>query len=385
MTAQDFKKNEEGKAYPLYVKVLSILGSVLLFIFSIQLISSSIRSFGYSTAEYMESATSNPFVGLFIGLLTTALLQSSSTTTTITVAAVASGSISISGAIPIILGANIGTTITSTIVSMGYITRKGEFKKAVSAGTIHDIFNIIMVVIIFPLEIKYHLLQNTSHYLSQAINLEGMGIPRISFSGFFGVINDWLIGHTNGLLMLLCAAILLFVCIKFISSLLYNILIGKTKQQFETTVFSNTIRSFGWGLFLTSIVQSSSMTTSLIVPLVATSKVKLRRAFQFILGANIGTTLTALLAATFQSEAAIQLAMVHLLFNLIGVVVFLIVPRLEKLPIYLAEKLAETTLNIRIIGFSYILLTFFLVPFTLIYLSQEGKPKDNSGEVIIED
>lgn len=333
---------------------------------------SAIDSFGYPFAKYAINATSNPFIGLFIGLLSTALLQSSSTSTTIAVAAVASGSITLEGAIPIILGANVGTTLTSTIVSMGYITKATEFRKAVAAATVHDFFNILMVAILFPLELKYHLLAKGSTLASGWIGLEHLSSQglRYSFTSFFQTISHWLLTHTGSIFALLLSILLLFICLKSISKLLYNLLIGRAKKQFETTVFSNTARSFGWGLLITSAVQSSSLTTSLIVPLVATGKVNLKRAFQFVLGANIGTTITALLAALFQSEAALSLALVHLLFNLVGVILFLLVPYISNLPVYLANQMGFFTLRLRMVGFAYILIAFFLVPFTLIYFSQ---------------
>ncbi|MBK8291849.1 MAG: Na/Pi symporter [Flammeovirgaceae bacterium] len=84
----------------------------------------SLQHLGKDAADIILLATSNPFTGLFIGLLVTALMQSSSATTAMTVALIASGSISLHGAVPIIMGANVGTTITSTIVSLGFITKK---------------------------------------------------------------------------------------------------------------------------------------------------------------------------------------------------------------------------------------------------------------------
>ena len=94
-----------------------------------------------------------PFISLFIGLLTTALIQSSSTVTSIAVAMVASGTISLDSGIFVIMGANIGTTLTSDIISLSYITNKSKFRLAISAGVVHDFFNILTVIIIFPLEV----------------------------------------------------------------------------------------------------------------------------------------------------------------------------------------------------------------------------------------
>lgn len=324
-------------------------------------------------------AIENPFIGLFIGLLSTALLQSSSTVTSILVAAVAARGINLADAIPIVMGANIGTTLTSTIVSMGYITKKKEFIRAVSAGTVHDFFNILMVILLFPLEMKYHFLESGSLYISSIIGFDQASV-KTGYNPllFFAPINSWIVNKTGGVIGLILSVILLFTCLKFISKLLYNTLIGKTKKKFETTVFSNTFKSFGWGLLITSAAQSSSLTTSLIVPLVATGKVKLKRAFQFIMGANLGTTITALLAATFQSEAAISIALVHLLFNALGVTLFLLIPFLAKIPVFLAKKMGVFTLRVRIIGFAYILIMFFLLPFTLIYASRGVGESDTS-------
>ena len=120
------------------------LGSILLFMLSIQLMGTAFKAWGTGTAQSILEVTSNPFIGLFIGLLVTAILQSSSTTTSLAVAAVASGSVSLQHAVPIVMGANVGTTITSTIVSLGYITKTNEFRKAISAGTSHDFFNVIV-------------------------------------------------------------------------------------------------------------------------------------------------------------------------------------------------------------------------------------------------
>ena len=387
MTINEIIEDRDKNQYPAYINVMMVLGSVFLFLFSITLMIRSISSFEFSLSEYVVNATSNPFIGLFIGLLATALLQSSSTTTTIIVAAVASNTLSLEAAIPIVLGANIGTTLTSTIISMGYITKTKEFRKAVAAGTIHDLFNIILVLLFFPFEMKYHFLERCSKYIANQFSIKNSSYfgEGYNLSAFFNSINDWLIVHAGNIFTLGLAIVLLFTCIKFISKLLYDLLVGKKKEQFETTVFSTTMRSFSWGLFITSAAQSSSLTTSLIVPLVATGKVKLVRAFQFIMGANIGTTITALFAALFQSQAAIEIALVHLIFNATGVLLFILVPYLSQGIIYLAEKMGEYTLRLRIVGFAYILFTFFLRPFTLIYVSRGFDHNSDASEISAED
>lgn len=357
-----------------------IVLSITLFLFSIDLIGFSIGSMAGGVASSILGVTSNPFIGLFIGLLSTAILQSSSTTTSITVAAVAAGVISLQSAIPIVLGANIGTTITSTIVSMGYISKSGEFRKAVAAGSLHDFFNILMVLLLFPLEVNYRILEQCSQYITSIFKFSAPAAvtsTKVQFVSLFDNLGDWLIGIIGAFPVLLAGIALLFICIKLISKWLYQILIGKTRNQFQNVVFKTKYRAFSWGLVVTAIAQSSSLTTSLIVPLVATGKVKIKKAFQFILGANIGTTITALLAASFQSEAAINLAIAHLLFNLFGVILFLLVPLVSQVPVFLAKKLGELTLSVRVAGFAYILIAFFAIPFTLIYVSS-GFEKDTT-------
>ncbi|WP_421763302.1 Na/Pi symporter [Ekhidna sp.] len=364
-------------------RTVVIVCSILIFLLSIELMGISIGEMTGGMIESISAVTANPFIGLFIGLLSTALLQSSSTTTSIAVATVASGALSLQNAIPIILGANIGTTITSTIISMSYISKKKEFKRAVAAGTSHDFFNILTVLLLFPLEVKYHFLEKLSAYISSSIYIaKETGIESSSFGlSLFETSTTWLVSTIGPILTLLIGILLLFACIKFISKWLYKILIGKTKDRFENVVFKNKYRAFGWGLIITSLAQSSSLTTSLIVPLVATGKVKVKKAFQFILGANIGTTITALLAAIFQSEAAISLAIVHLLFNLIGVIIFFLIPYVSQIPVLIAKRLGRITMKVRLVGFAYILFAFFLLPFTLIYFSNNSEKSKDPVEI----
>jgi len=368
----------------LYLNLLVLPLSLLAFLFAIHAMGESFGVLGENTAASIIAITSNPFIGLFIGLLATAILQSSSTTTSMVVAAVASGSLDLANAIPIVMGANIGTTLTSTIVSLSYITKTNEFRKAITAGTSHDIFNILAVLIIFPLELRYQFLSNLSRVLGGLLK----GPTNTSFNVFNGELDlfspvsmalmDWF----GPILTLILSFVLLLLIVKYISSLLYNKLIGNAKKNFNDLVFKNKFKSFGWGFLLTSVVQSSSLTTSLIVPLVATGKVSSSRAFQFILGANLGTTITALLAALFRSEAAISLAIAHFLFNFIGVAIFLLIPTLQQLPTFLAERLGVFMMKFRIIGFAYVLLTFFALPFSLIYVTDRTTEPPQTSQAI---
>jgi len=347
--------------------------AVFLFLLAIDLVGESFTMLGQEMARSILLATSNPFIGLFIGLLATALIQSSSTVTSMTVAVVASGYLTLENAIPVVMGANVGTTLTSTLVSLGFITKRNQFRKAISAGTIHDFFNIITVLIVFPLEYYYGTLSYLAQQLTGVVHDSGFGIDLFHSSYGIGIsrISRALVAVLpQNFITLVLALVLLFVSIKLLSTIIYKRLIGSSRDRLKKFIFDNPYKSFGWGFLVTGGVQSSSVTTSLIVPLVASGKVLLSNAFPFIMGANIGTTITALIAAFNKSDAAISLAFVHVLFNLIGVLVFLPFPALRKIPVILATKFGALTLDSRIIGFSYILFTFFLMPFALIYFNK---------------
>lgn len=355
-------------------KVVSAILILFVFLFSIDLMVISLDHLGKETIESLVSVTANPFVSLFIGLLVTAIVQSSSTTTSVIVAMVASGSMDISNAIPMVMGANIGTTITSDLVSLSFIPRKLEFKRAITVATAHDFFNIITTAILFPLQYFCNFLGGLSEMVSGLlIDFEGdENAPGFFFTLFKNMpVSDWVFHLTgNRAVSLVLSVVLLFASIKLMSNIIYTLLIGDSKQRLGKYVFNNPLKSFSWGMFITAAMQSSSVTTSILVPVVAKRKTKAQYAFPFILGANIGTTITALLAAVFKNEAAITIAIAHFLFNLIGVLIFLPFSKIRNIPIVIAQNLGAVTLKYRIAGFIYIIVMFFLIPFALIWLSK---------------
>ena len=136
---------------------------IFLFLLAIDLMIYALSSIGLGAAQELIKVAEIPFISLFIGLLTTALIQSSSTVTSIAVAMVASVKISLNMGIFVIMGANIGTTLTSDIISLSYITSKSKFRLALSAGVVHDFFNIFATIIIFPLEYYYKILSRIGY------------------------------------------------------------------------------------------------------------------------------------------------------------------------------------------------------------------------------
>ena len=334
----------------------------------------SFNVLGRGIAESILVATSNPFIGLFIGLLITAIIQSSSTSTSMIVAIVASGSITIPDAVPMIMGANIGTTLTSTIVALGYITNKNEFRRALAAGTVHDFFNILTTLILFPLEYYYGFISALSQQIASLIidpsTNVGDGIVGFKLFNAIPITHIIVDSINNGVISIVLSFTLLIISIKVLSNKISKILIAEPKDNLKNLIFNNPLKSFGFGAGLTALVQSSSITTSLVIPFVATKRIELRNAMPFILGANIGTTITAFIAVLFKSNAAMSIAMTHLLFNVIGVLIFLPFPVMRNMIIGLASKFGALTFKHRLIGFTYIILTFFTIPFALIFFNK---------------
>src|SRR5688572_4372598 len=339
---------------------------------------SSLQHLGKTAAETIILATSNPFTGLFIGLLITAMIQSSSTTTAMVVALVASGSITIESAIPIIMGANVGTTITSTIVSMGFINKKKDFRRAVAAGTYDGFFNILIVVILFPLQYYYGFLSEISLWIADYFFHPSVVPVETSFTArwtLFGNAVDFLLTIIpSGFLLALLAFVLLFTSILLFRKLISGLLLATSPERFSRFFFKNAWKSFFWGILTTAAIRSSTITISVVVPIVAQKIVSLRKAAPFILGANIGTTITAFIAALLNVNAstAISIAIAHFLFNFIGVIVFYPIPLLRRIPFEFANRLGRLTLKYRLAGFVYILLTFFFIPFSLIFLNKDS-------------
>lgn len=353
--------------------VLSISFALFVFLWSLDLMTSTFQVIGNETVLKVLSVTSNPFISLFIGLFITAVIQSSSTSTSLIVAIVASGGMTLENAVPMIMGANMGTTLTSTIVSLSYITDNKEFKNAIATGVMHDFFNIMTVMILFPLEYYYHILSKLSisvaSIFNQSPNLNPTGSE--SGSGLFDFINDFLINSVEyKSILVVLACISLFASIKIISKIISKRMINGSNERFQEVFFNNRLKSFGLGTMLTAGIQSSSITTSIIVPLGATGKIDPDKIFPYIIGANIGTTITALIAAFNKSEAALSIALVHFLFNLIGTIFFLLIPYLRKLPVLYSRKFGLMTMQYRVVGFFYILFVFFILPLALIFLNR---------------
>jgi len=362
------------------LNVVLVIGLLYLFLVSINLMGHAFKGFGKGFAENLIRTTSNPFVALFIGILATSIIQSSSTTTSIVVGMVSAGTLTIPCAIPIVMGANIGTSVTNTLVSFAHVTRKEEFKRAFAGALIHDIFNVSCVILLFPIELATHFLEKSALYLSSQFAqsaafkfsspLKTAIQPVIDLVDtlFYDVLHiPERIGY---FLMLVVALAILFTALFFIVKLMRVVVIDRTEAVLNNVLGKIGILGIVMGAIFTAIIQSSSVTTSLMVPLAAAGIVSLEQIMPVVLGANIGTTITAILASFAGNETGVAIAFVHLLFNITGIIIFYPFKFTRSLIIKKAEMLGEMAFKSRKMAFTYVVSMFFIVPVLLIFLSK---------------
>ncbi|HVS03287.1 MAG TPA: Na/Pi symporter [Thermoanaerobaculia bacterium] len=342
------------------------------FLVGLEMMGLSFKLFGKGLAERLMSSTANPFVGLFIGVLATSLVQSSSTTTSMTVGLVAGGALTIEGAIPIVMGANIGTSVTNTLVSLAHITRREEFRRAFAGATLHDFFNWLTVLVLLPVEIATGYLSRTAGWLTA--RLEGVGGIDLfnPVKAVVAPVAAWASAGLGGSPWgtLLVGVGLTFVAIKFLVDLLKAIFSSRAEQVLHRTLFRSTLAAIAAGAAITVMVQSSSITTSAVIPLVGAGVVTLEQLFPFTVGANLGTTVTALLAALVSgSPAAVAVAISHLLFNLNGTALVYCLPPVRRIPLALARWLGDVGFRNRPAALGYVLAAFYGLPLALLLIT----------------
>jgi sodium-dependent phosphate cotransporter len=165
----------------------------------------------------------------------------------------------------------------------------------------------------------------------------------------------------------ICIGILLILgCVTTLGKVLQRVMVGRAKELLHKALGRGPLTGIASGTLVTVMVQSSSTTTSLMIPLAGGGVFNTRQLYPFTLGANIGTTITALLAATAISGAGAQLALtialVHVLFNLFAVVLIYGVPFLRELPIKAAETLARVGSENKLLALGYVGGLFFALP-----------------------
>jgi len=358
-------------------RILLLLVLLYLFLFSISLLGAAFKLFGAGFSETLIATTTNPVVGLMIGLLATSLIQSSSSTTSIVVGLVAAGALTVENAVPIIMGANMGTTVTNTLVAMASVGRRSEFVRAFAGATMHDFFNMMTILILFPLEQATHILQRSATWLATHLigsaSVEFHSPVKEAVKPAVNVVKHLLVdtidipAWTAGTIMLVIALAGIFVALAYLTKTLKTLVLGRAEQVFTRNIARSGPAAMLLGVVITVSVQSSSITTSLLIPMIGAGIVPLEAAFAVTLGANVGTTVTALLASLTGNFAAVTVALVHLLFNLTGILLIYPVPAIRHIPVRLARWLAHGVSRRRYFALLYMGGVFFVMPLLFVF------------------
>lgn len=360
-------------------RVLRLMLWLYLFMISIKLMGGGFKILGkqIDLEGLLLTWSSNPLMGVCIGLIATALVQSSSFTTSLLVTLVATDILSLGQAVPMVMGANLGTTITSFFVASAHVARREEFRRAFSACTLHDIFNLLAVFVLLPIEWLLHPLQKMAAILSGPITSlfagEGGKMGKGPLNAILKPILHWVeqgleVYSTDvrfvGAAMIAIALVILFIALGRMVVVLKLVFLGGVEHAVNEYLFKRWWTALILGTIVTALVQSSSMTVSLIVPMVGSGILTLRAAFPYTLGANIGTTITAFLAALVAgTEAGVALALAHLMFNVSGAAIFL---PLKQIPISLTLRLADIVYTRRWSAFVFMGTVFFVIPVSIL-------------------
>jgi solute carrier family 34 (sodium-dependent phosphate cotransporter) len=369
------------RSLPTPVRTALVVVLLYVFLVGVALLESGIAALGEGFQEGMLANVANPISGLFAGILATVLVQSSSVSTATIVGLVGAGTLSVPLAVPMIMGANIGTTVTNTLASLGAIRRSDEFRRGFAAATVHDFFNLFAVAILLPLELATGLLSESAEALTRMLrgsaDVSELGdspiraavkIPVEFVTSFLD--GDPVGGAWAGVLFLAIGLALIFLALSQITSNM-RLLVAGTVERAMNRIVGQGGGAVGIlvGIAVTVAVQSSSITTSILVPLVAAGVLTLPNAYPITLGANVGTTITALIASlAVMRPEGLTIALVHTLFNVTAIALIYPIHRIRRIPILAAERLADVAVRRRSLVAVYLFGLFLIVPLLGIFI-----------------
>lgn len=416
------------------LNLVGVLFFLYWFIFSLELLGTGAKVLTGCAAAGLFGGNTNPVASLIVGMLVTVLLQSSSTTTSIIVSLVGAGSIPVEPAIFMVMGSNIGTSVTNTIVAMGQMGNGLELERAFAGATVHDMFNFLSVLILFPIEWATQMLARMTQAMTVNYNPSEGGkkskgikviispiLDKIVISnkkvieevangkscdeyyptecnpsgtqtyqacakdGRVGLITCSKEGYcpaffeegatqssdtVSGAIAVVLGIIFLVLCLMGLVTILKRMLLGSSTRIIKKATAINGYISMLIGCAITIAVQSSSVTTSVLTPLVGVGVVTVDQMYPLTLGANIGTTVTSMLAAVVaDNTAAMQVALAHFFFNIFGIIIWYPVPRMRRVPIAMAKSLGKATRWWRGFPFLYLAVVFFALPLILLGIS----------------
>ncbi|MDX2379082.1 MAG: Na/Pi symporter [Acidimicrobiia bacterium] len=364
---------------PTPIRAVLVVGYIYLFLIGVSALEKGIKLMGEDIQEDLFSSVSNPIAGLSVGILGTVLVQSSSASTSVIVGLVASGVISVDAAVPMIMGANIGTTVTNTLVALGHVRHSNEFKRAFAAATVHDFFNILAVAILLPLELATGLSSDIASWISEQL-------VGASGSDWKSPVKQWvknpvewlqsfwealgLSGNALASVMVASGLVIVIISLALITKNMKTLIADRVERSVNRVLGKGSgFVAMMLGVVITMLVQSSSITTSILIPLAAAGVVTLRNAYPVTLGANVGTTVTALLAALAASSPdALTVALAHTTFNVLGILILYVPPWWRYVPVHLAERLGAFAVRQRIMAVAYVFGLFIVLPLVGIVL-----------------
>ncbi|HJN80001.1 MAG: Na/Pi symporter [Phycisphaerales bacterium] len=364
--------------------------SLYFFLCAINVMGAGLKAIGKETSWLADAIAQgdNPLVALMASVLVTSVVQSSSFTTSLIITLVAAGELSAGTAVFAVMGANIGTSITSLIVSLGTMRIKRQFRRAYATALMHAIPNVLTVLLLFPLEwatsttsadgFRGGILTRTARWITTMLDL-GAGekfynpIKAITQPVVTGIKDaaNWLSGENAtaaGTIVAVVGLVILFLALIGLVKNLKDALLQRLEGLFTVLIFRNDFLAWLSGIGSTVAVQSSSVTTSLMVPIAGAGAVKLRRVFPFMLGCNIGTTVTGVIAATANPTAgAVIVAISHVLFNFTDNAIWY---PLRIVPIRLAKWYSSLAARRRRYAFIFLATVFLVVPTVALVISE---------------
>lgn len=364
------------RTIPAWGRVVLVVGLLYLFLVGVKGLETGINLLGSDFTDGLFEGISNPIAGLFVGILGTVLVQSSSVSTATIVGLVGAGTIPVDTAVPMIMGANIGTTVTNTLASLGYLRRSAEFRRAFAGATMHDFFNLLSVAVLLPIEVTTRVISRAATDLADllrdnaAVDFTKPDSPiKAAVSAPVDLI-ERLVGDVVstqkvvGTIVLILGLAFIFVALAFITRNMRELVVGRIERALNATLQRGAgLPAMAIGLVITVAVQSSSITTSVLIPLIAAGVLSLENAFPVTLGANVGTTVTALLASlATDGNAGLAIALAHTLFNLLGILIWYPIPRLRRIPMRMAVRLAEVAEVRKSLVLVYVVGFFIIVP-----------------------
>ncbi|MFC8720467.1 thymidylate synthase [Kitasatospora sp. NPDC057198] len=359
-----------------------VAGLIYLLVCAVGIISSGFAGLGGEAAHTLFAFAANPWVGLSVGVLGTVLIQSSTTTTAIAVTAVGSGALPIRGAVPIILGANVGTTVTTSLVALTFIGNRTEFRRALGASTVHDFYNWLALLVFFPLELLWHPLERLSGELTDAL----YGTDWLPNPAHFNVVRAATrpveravvgasahLDETLGPLAVIgIGAVLILVAVRYLGRLLKLLMVGRARDALVAAVGRNRYLAMASGMGVTVVTQSSTITTSVLVPFAGAGVLTPAQVYPVVVGSNLGTTFTVVFAAFAgvgpDARIGLQAAFVHLLYNLFAILAIYVLPFLRPVPLWCAENLARVASAHRWVLALYLGSVFVALPALVIVL-----------------